>query len=156
MKKPWWQRRRNLPLWGMLSIWLVMSLGFAAYNWFLVLQDEAVAPREQMALGTINHISHGKHDTAHYSFTYAGKEYHDEEMVRSDQTPGDAVVYFDPTHPSTSSLVEYRRKSKQDRSVMKGCLYAAIGLTAALTFTLFLKWKKKDSLEKQASLSFNR
>lgn len=153
MKKRWWKRRQNLPFWGLLTLWLVMSLVFAGYNWFLVHQDDEVAPREQTVLGSIDRISHGKSDTAHYSFTYAGKEYHDDEMARPGQTPGDAVVYFDPTDPSISSLVEYRHKSKYDRSIMKGCTYAAIGLATALAFTLFLKWRRKKDAEEKDLLS---
>jgi hypothetical protein len=159
-KLPFWNlkgRRKNLPFWGMLLIWLIMSAGFAAYSWFLVRQDELVAPRERVVWGTIHKMTHWKSNKAFYSFTFAGKEYHGNEIVPPDQYCCDVVVYLDPARPSTCSLVEFHHKSKQDRSVMKGCTYAAVGLAAALAFTLLLKWKrKKDALEAQAILLTNR
>ncbi len=132
-------RRRNLPFWALLTIWLVMAIGFAAYQWFLVRQDNAIAPREQVALGSMYKLTHGKSTTAFYSFTVAGKEYKGSEMVRSDHCFCDVAVYFDPNDPSTNTLVEYRRKSRQDHAVMMGCSYAALGLAVILACVLMFK-----------------
>jgi hypothetical protein len=142
------KRRRNLPLWGLLLIWLVMSISFMIYNWFLVRQDEAIAPREQVVLGSIYRTSHWKQGTAFYSFTYAGRKYHGREMVRPDQLClCDVAVYLDPAHPSTNTLVEYRHKSRQDHSMMIGCGYASGGLGVILAFVLWIKNSKMKSTE---------
>jgi len=137
------RRRRNLPLWGILLIWLVMSAGFMVYNWFLVRQDEAIAPRQQVVLGSITAIHHGKSDTASYSFTYEGREFHGSQIVSPDQYFGSVAVYFDSAHPSTSSLVDYRRKAKLDHSLMVGCGYTSVGLAVVLAFVLYLKKAKE-------------
>jgi hypothetical protein len=126
------RRRKNLPFWAILTIWLVMSTGFAAYNWFLVRQDEAIAPREQVALGTMYKLSHGKSTTASYSFEYSGKTYRGSETVSSNHCFCDVPVYFDPDHPSTNTLVEYRRKINLDHGMMVACSYVSVGLAIIL------------------------
>jgi hypothetical protein len=132
----------------MLTIWLVMSTGFAAYNWFLVRQDKAIAPREQVALGTMYNLSHGRSTTASYSFNFAGKEYRGSEMVSSNHCFCDVAVYFDPNHPSTNTLVEYGRKAKHDHDMMIGCSYASVGLATALACVLaFRKSKTKPETD---------
>ena len=133
------ERRQRLPLWAILTIWLVMSVGFAVYSWILVRQDEAIAPGEQVARGSVYKVNHGKHDTALYTFSFAGETYYGSDSVRSDQCLCEVAVYFDPAHPTTNNLVEYRLKSLQDNGVMIGCSYAAIGLAALLTLVLAFK-----------------
>jgi hypothetical protein len=144
-QEPKLRRRRRLPFWAILTIWLVMAIGFAAYNWFLVRQDEAIAPREQVVLGSVYKISHGKTDTAFYTFNFAGRAWHGSEMAPYKQCVCDAAVYFDPTNPSNSSLVEYRRKSRLDHRMMTGCGYASAGLGAALACVLVLKKARRKS-----------
>jgi hypothetical protein len=141
------KQRKNLPFWGLLTIWLVMGSGFSAYFWFLVRQDESIAPREKVVLGSIYKRTHWKHESACYSFTYAGREYHGCETVRPDQCFCDVAVYFDPAHPSTNTLVKYRHKSKQDHEMMIGCAYASAGLAAILAFVLWIKRSRKQSQE---------
>jgi hypothetical protein len=141
-------KRRNLPFWALLSIWLVMSTGFTAYNWFLVRQDEAIAPHEQIVVGSIYKTTHWKQDTAFYSFTYADRKYYGSEIVGPDKMCiCDVPVYFDPAHPSTSTLVDYLRKSKQDHSMMIGCGYASEGLAVILALVLWIKRSKTKSTE---------
>jgi hypothetical protein len=138
---------RRLPFWGMLLIWLVMSIGFGAYQRFLVQQDQAIAPREQAMLGTVYKVTHGKQYTAHYSFKYEGKEYRNSEITRPDQGVCDVAVYFDPRNPSTNTLVEYRHKINQDRWVMHACGYASIGLAGTLAVVLWIKRSRTRSTE---------
>lgn len=133
------RRRRKLPFWGMLTIWLVMAVGFAAYNWFLVRQDQAIAPRENVALGTMYKLSQWKGTTAFYSFKFAGKEYRGSEAVAPDHCFCDVAVYFDPDHPSTNTLVEYRRKAKEDHDMMRDSSYASVGLAALLACVLAMR-----------------
>jgi hypothetical protein len=133
------RRRRNLSFRGMLTIWLAMSIAFTSYQRFLVWQDQAIAPREQIALGSMYKFTHWKHDKAFYSFTFAGREYHGSEIVAPNHCFCDVAVYFDPNHPSTNTLVEYRRKSRQDHLVMIWCAYVTIGLVILLAFVLALK-----------------
>jgi hypothetical protein len=141
-------RIKNIPLWGMLTIWLVMAIGLSAYNWFLVCQDEATAPREQVVLGSIYRTTHWKQDTAFYSFTYAGRNYKGSEMVRPDKMYiGDVAVYFDPEHPSLNTLVEFHHKSRQDHGMMVGCGYASVGLAALLACVLAFKKVKERSVQ---------
>jgi hypothetical protein len=141
------KRRRNLPLWRLLVIPLVISVGFMIYRWFLVRQDEAIAPREQVVLGTVYKVTHGKQYTAQYSFAYEGKVYRGSEITHPDQCVCDAAVYFDPTNPSTNTLVEYRRKSKQDRWMMHACSYTSIGLAVALACIWGLKKPRGESAQ---------
>lgn len=148
------RRRKHVPFWGMLTIWLVMSAGFAAYNWFLVRQDESIAPREHVALGTMYKLTQGRHGpTASYSFTFEGKKYYGSESVSSDHCFCDVAVYFDPTHPSTNTLVEYGRKAKLDHGMMVWCSYGSLVLAAILGCVLALRRPKStpegDSLHVQ-------
>ena len=136
-------RRRNLPFWGMLTIWLVMAIGFTAYQWFLIRQDDAIAPRERSALGSMYKMTHWKQDKAFYSFTYEGREYHGSEIVAPGHCFCDVAVYFDPDHPSTNTLVEYRRKSEQDRKMIVGCSYVSMAL--AIIFACVLLLRKERS-----------
>ena len=138
------RQRKNLPFWGMLTIWLVMAGGFALYQRFLVLQDDAIAPRERSALGSMYKFTHRKHDKAFYSFTYAGREYYGSEIVAPNHCFCDVAVYFDPNHPSTNTLIEYRRKSKQDHDLMMWCIYAAGALAVILACVLWLKNIRKS------------
>lgn len=137
--------RRRLPVWGILSILLTMAIGFTLYNWFLVGQDEAIASRERTVLGSIYRTTRWKQSTAFYSFTYAGREYKGSEIVGPDKMCiCDVAVYFDPERPSTNTLVEYRRKKKQDHSMMVGCGYASLALGVGLVCAWALK-RRTDS-----------
>jgi hypothetical protein len=131
--------RKRLPFWRMLLIWLIMSIGFMTYNWYLVRQDESIAPREQVALGNMYKRNHGRTESACYSFSYGGKEYHKCETVSSVQCFCDVAVFFDPTNPSLSSIKEYRLKSAFDHKIMVGCGYASVGLAVILAFVLLRK-----------------
>jgi hypothetical protein len=130
----------NLRLRVGLSIGLVMSIGCGVHQWFLVQQDEEIAPREQNVRGTVYEVIHGKGYTAHYSFTYEGQQYFGSETTGPDQSVRDTTIYFDPTDPSTNTLTEYRIKREKDHSTMFYCGYASVGLAAALAFA----WKFKD------------
>jgi hypothetical protein len=139
----------------MLLIWLAMALGYTVYSWYLVHRDELVAPREQVVLGSITAIHHGKSNTAYYSYEYGGREYHASEMVNPDQHFGHVAVYLDPESPSTSSLVEFRHKREQDTWMMHACSYASLALAAILAFVLELKRRKRLEHEAdQATLHF--
>jgi hypothetical protein len=148
-RKPRRRRRKNLPFWAMLLIWLAMSTGFAAYNWFLVRQDERIAPKEQIALGSIYKSTNGRHGPrVYYSFSYEGKEYHGSESVAYGSVIGKYVaVYLDPNDPTTNTLTEFRLKSASDHKMMIGCGYASEGLAVILAFVLWIKRSKKQSTE---------
>ena len=142
------KRRRNLPFWGLLLIWLIMSVGFMIYNWFLIRQDQAIAPAERAVLGSIYRTTRWKQDKAFYSFTFAGQKYYGSEIVGPDKMCiCDVVIYFDPEHPSTNTLVEYRKKSKQDHWMMVGCGDASAGLAVALAFVLGLKMTRARAVQ---------
>jgi hypothetical protein len=148
-RRPRWRKRKNLPFWGMLSIWLAMSTGFAIYNWFLVKQDERIAPKEQVALGSIYKSTNGRRGPrVFYTFPYDGKQYHGDDSIAYGSTVSSHVaVYFDPDDPTTNNLVEYRHKSKQDHEIMIGCGYAAAVLAALLAFVLWIQRSGNQSKE---------
>jgi hypothetical protein len=134
------QTRRSLRFWQLLSIWLVMGIGFMLYNWFLVRQDALIEPKQGTTFGVIYETTHGKNPSASYSFRYQGKEYHGIEHYSSTGYPGaQVVVFFDPDDPSKNSLTEYGRKLVVDRAMAVGCGYASCGLAAALVITFAIK-----------------
>jgi hypothetical protein len=115
-----------------LTFGLVISIGYGVHQWFLVQQDEEIAPRERAVEGTVYEVIHHKGDTAHYSFTYEGKQYLGSEETGPDQCACETMVYLDPTNPSMNTLTEYRIKLNKDRSLMFTCGYASLGFAAAL------------------------
>jgi hypothetical protein len=142
-------KRKRLPFWAMLLIGLVMSTGFTAYNWFLVRQDERIAPKEQVALGSIYKSTNGKGGPrVFYSFLYVGKNYHgDDGVARESVLSNHVAVYLDPDDPATNTLTEYRLKSKQDHQMMIGCGYASEGLAVILALVLWTKRSRTKSTQ---------
>jgi len=98
-------------------------------------------------------MSHWKTDRAFYSFEYAGRKYHGSQIVSPDHCFCDVAVYFDPHHPSTNALVEYRRKARQDYGMMVGFGYASIGLAAILACVLVLRKPKNKPESDYSSVS---
>ncbi len=141
------KRRRRLPFWAMLLIWLSMSTGFMTYNWFQVRKDERIAPNEKVALGSIYKSTHGKGGPrVFYSFSYDGKEYHgDDSVAYGSVLSSHVAVYLDPNDPATNTLTEYRSKSAFDHKIMIGCGYASEGLAGILALVLWIKRSKKQS-----------
>ena len=142
-------RRKRLPFWAMLLIWLAMSTGFTAYNWFLVRQDERIATKEQVALASVYKSTDGKGGPrVFYSFLYDGEKYQgDDGVARGSILSNHVAVYFDPEHPATNTLTEYRLKSKKDHRMMIGCGYASEGLAVILALVLWIKRSSKKSTE---------
>jgi hypothetical protein len=125
--------RTNLRFWQLLSIWLVMSIGFGAYQSFRSRQDARIEQRQSTAWGVVYATTNGKNPTASYSFKYEGKEYRGSQSFSSIGLPGAEVsIFFDPQDPTKNSLTEYGRKTSEDRSLAAACGYAACGLTGAL------------------------
>jgi hypothetical protein len=108
-------KRKRLPFWAMLLIWLVMGTGFTAYNWFLVRQDERIAPKEQVALASIYKSTDGKGGPrVFYSFLYDGEKYQgDDGVARGSILSNHVAVYLDPDDPATNTLTEYRFKEQE-------------------------------------------
>jgi len=135
-------RRQLLPPWGLFVALLATRLGLAAHYGSLARQDAVVAPREQNTVGRIVKIVHGKHPTAWYSFTYAERQYRGKDGISSSHCLCDVTVYFDPEHPSTNSLVEYKRRTWADHSTMVICLWMSATFAAILVFILAMRRKK--------------
>ena len=145
-------RQQRLPAWGLPSVLLAMTVALAAYYGSLARQDAVAAPREQIAVGKMIKLTHGKHTTALYSFTWAGKQYHGKDNVSSSHCFCDVTVYFDPVQPSTNSLVEYKRKAWADHLTMIFCLWMSAGLTVILALALvFAKRRTKEADYSRAS-----
>lgn len=137
-------RRQRVPPWGLFAVLLATSVGLAAYYGFLARQDAAAAPREQVAVGTMVKLTHGKYTTAWYAFTYAGKQYRGKGTVSSRHCFCDVTVYFDPNRPSINSLVEYKRKTWADHITMIICLWMAAGFAAILACVPALRRNKRQ------------
>jgi hypothetical protein len=155
-EEPKIRSRRRLPFWAMLLIWLGMSAGFTIYNWFLVRQDERIAPKERVALGSIYKSTNGRGGPhVYYSFDVDGKSYRGDEGVGR-YPINHVAVYFDPSDPTTNTITEYRLKRKQDHSIMIGCSYASEGLAAILVLVLWAKKSKNKPMENDPIVSSNR
>jgi len=151
--EPVTKSRRRLPFWAMLLIWLSMSIGFAIYNWFLVRQDERIAPIERVALGSIYKSTDGRGGPhVYYSFEVDGKTFRGDEGVGK-YAINHVAVYFDPSDPATNTITEYRLKREQNRSMMIGCGYASGGLAVILVLVLWIKKPEKKSMENDSIVS---
>lgn len=138
-------RQQRPPAWGFPAVLLATTLALAAYYGSLARQDAAAAPREQVAVGTMLKLTHGKYTTAWYAFTYAGKQYRGKGTVSSSHCFCDVTVFFDPEHPSTNSLVEYKRKTWADHTTMIICLWLAAAFAAILACVPALRRNKRQS-----------
>jgi len=135
-------RSRRLPAWGLPATLLAMSLVLAARYGLRARQDAVVAPRQEHAVGTMVKLTRGKHTTAWYSFAFAGQQYRGSDTVSPSQCFCDVTVYFDPMHPATNALVEYKRKTWADHMTMIFCLWLSAGLAVLLAFVLMLRKPK--------------
>ncbi|HTV81331.1 MAG TPA: hypothetical protein VME18_01680 [Acidobacteriaceae bacterium] len=95
-------------------------------------------------MGTMVKLTHGKYTTAWYSFTYAGRQYRGKDGVSSSHCFCDVTVYFDPRHPSTNSLVEYKRRTWADHSTMIICLWMSAAFAAILVLALLKRRSKAE------------
>jgi hypothetical protein len=133
-------RRQRMPPWGLPAVLMLLGLGLAAQYGLRAREDAAVAPRQQVAAGTLTRITRGKHFTGYYSFAWAGAQYRGSDRVSSNQCLCDVPVYFDPSHPATNSRVEYHRKAWADHMTMIFCLCLAGAM--ALLLAVFLAMRK--------------
>jgi hypothetical protein len=124
---------------------LTLTVGTTIYHWALVRQDDRVAPREQVILGTKSEISTGKGGyAACYSFNYEGRKYSGDENHHSRLSSSDTVaVYFDPDDPTTNSLTEFRVKSGRDHGTMISFGFASVGFAVILALFLAIKRSKE-------------
>ncbi|MGA7884576.1 MAG: hypothetical protein WCA44_02445 [Acidobacteriaceae bacterium] len=137
-------RRRRVPPWGLFAVLLATSLWLAVHYGTLARQDAVVAPREQVAVGTMLKLTHGKHTTVWYSFTYAGRQYRGSDTVSPNHCFCDVTVYFDPANPSTNTLVEYKRKTWADHLTMTFCLWMSAAFAALLVVAMAIRRRKPE------------
>jgi len=104
--KRWWD---GPPWWYgfIVTPWVLL----AAISLYESRNDRSIATREQTAPGTIVAHEPRNHDRYGYAFTVGGKSYTGWDGPTGSEQPtiGQAVtVYYDPSDPSTSALVDFR------------------------------------------------
>ena len=112
----WSQRLVRLwhrPSWWNLLIVTPWVLG-AALSIYWWRTDRAIAHRQQTAQGTVlTHEPHN-HDRYGYSFSLNGKSYSGWQVPNDKLEPSvgqQVTVYYDPTDPSISALMNYHELS---------------------------------------------
>jgi hypothetical protein len=132
-----------------------MFAGFAFHEWLLVVQDERIAPKEQIAVGSVYKSTHprgpqGSPDVR-YSFSYGGYKYYGMDSTPQGLEAGDhCTVYFDPDDPTTNSLTEYQFQGSIDHGVMTFFVYLSLGSAALLAAVSWLMRSWKNSTEGDA------
>lgn len=142
---------RRLQRWAFPVVLLAMSLALAFHYGSLARQDAAIAPRQQVAVGTMLKLTHGKYTTAWYSFTVAGRQYRGKGTVSPSHCFCDVTVYFDPSNPAMNSLVEYKRKTWADHITMSVCLWLSAAFAALLVLALVKRSSKPQPNYSQVS-----
>ena len=122
---PWWYATLALP--WLAGLALLVSQ---------VHSDRAIAARERTTQGTITAHDPGNHDS--YEYTYGVGD----RTFRAWQIPSDdvwrlgqqVVVYYDPTDPAVSSLVEFTERSDRNAGPVPALLLGISGIFAFIYF----------------------
>ena len=122
---PWWYALVALP-------WLV-GLALMAID---AHGDSKIASRERTAQGTVTAHDPANHDSYEYRYTVDGRSYSAWQMpYRVDWHVGQqVVVYYDPTNPGVSSLVEFAQLSEDARAPIP---MAMLGIGGVLGFICY-------------------
>ena len=122
---PWWYALVTLP-------WLIG----VALDASQARRHRGIASREQTTIGAITAHNPSNHDSYQYTYSVGSRTIRGWQIpYRVEWRMGEQViVYYDPTEPAVSSLVEFRDLSDEDIRSVPITVFGIIGILAYISY----------------------